>query len=186
MDDDDDLESRSSLYRVAQQAAGLHRLLAALPPDAARRVTGGEKDTVSQLASRALWSSTADLHQQGRGEYAKQVIERARGDAAEGITELRLVTNSLDISQKFWTAIYPGAAVQRVGGELRITPPAGPALLLVAAIAAHLITTVDMELAVDADAAERLRAAGFDVSCDRRYVVDVNGTDSTIRMQVLP
>ncbi|MFD9829065.1 hypothetical protein ACFWXB_16455 [Tsukamurella tyrosinosolvens] len=186
MDADDDLETRASLYRVAQQAAALHRLLVALPPGAARRISGGEKDTISQLASRALWSSTADLHQQGRYEYPKQVVARARGGAAEGITDLRLVVNSLDISERFWTAIYPDAAVQQVGGELRITPPEGPALLLVEAVAAHLITTVDMELTVDAGAADRLREAGFDVSGDGHYVVDVNATDSTIRMEVRP
>ncbi|MGX9294432.1 hypothetical protein [Tsukamurella paurometabola] len=186
MDADDDLETRASLYRVAQQAAALHRLLAALPPGAARRVTGGEKDTISQLASRALWSSTADLHQQGRSEYAAEVVARAHGGAAEGITELRLVTNSLDISERFWRAIYPDAAVQRVVGELWITSPVGPALLLVEAVAAHLITTVDMEIVVDAGAAERLSEAGFDVSHDGRYVVDANGTDSTVRMEVRP
>ncbi|MEC4615721.1 hypothetical protein [Tsukamurella tyrosinosolvens] len=186
MDADDDLETRASLYRVAQQAAALPRLLAALPLGAARRVTGGEKDTISQLASRMLWSSTADLHQQGRYEYAKQVVARARGGVAEGITELRLVTNSLDISEKFWTAIYADTAVQRVGGELRVTPPAGPALLLVEALAAHLITTVDMDITVDDGAADRLRVAGFDVSRDGRYAVDVNGTDATVRMEVRP
>ncbi|MGC5024385.1 hypothetical protein ACLQ3K_06470 [Tsukamurella sp. DT100] len=186
MDADDDLETRASLYCVAQQAAALHRLLAVLPPDAARRVTGGEKDTISQLTSRALWSSTADLHQQGRSEYAKQVVAQARGGAAEGITELRLVTNSLDISERFWTAIYADAAVERIGGELRITPQEGPALLLVEALAAHLITTVDMEIVVDDDAADRLRANGFDVSRDGRYVVDVNGTDATVRIEVRP
>ncbi len=78
-----DLETRASLHRVAMQAEQLHRLLTSLPPDAARRITGGEKDAVSQLASRALWSSTADLHQQGRSEYVKQVVARAAELAAE-------------------------------------------------------------------------------------------------------
>jgi len=184
--DTDELETRAALRRVAEQAAELHRLLSTLPPDAAKLTTGGDKDAVSQLASRMLWSSTADLHEQGRVEYAKLVIQRARGGAAEGITEMRLVTNSLDISERFWHVIYPDAAVERVGGELWITPPAGPALLLVEALAAHLITTVDMVLAVDAGAADRLREAGFDVSSDGRYVVDVNATDSTVRMEVRP
>lgn len=184
MDADDDLDTRASLYCVAQQAAALHRLLAVLPPDAARRVTGGEKDTNSQLASRMLWSSTADLHQQGRYEYAKQVVARARGGAAEGITELRLVTNSLDTSEQFWRAIYPAAVVERVGGELRIAPPVGPALLLVEAIVAHLITTVEMVVQTDADAADRLREAGFEVAEDGTQAVDVNATDATIHLEV--
>lgn len=182
--DPDELETRAALRRVAEQAAVLHRTLSSLPPEASRRITGGEMDTVSQLASRALWSSTADLHKQGRHEDAKEVVERARGDAPAGVTELRLVTNDIGISERFWTAIYADTAVERVGGELRITPPNGPALQLVEALAAHLITTVDMEIAVDAAAADRLREAGFDVSRDGRYVVDVNGTDSTVRMEV--
>ena len=184
--DTDELETRAALRRVAEQAGELHRLLSTLPPDAAKRITGGELDAISQLASRALWSSTADLHQQGRHEDAKQVVERGKGGEAEGITELRLVTNDLGISERFWRAICPDTAVERVGGELRITPPAGPALLLVEALAAHLITTVDIEIVVDAGAADRLRAAGFDVSRDGRYVVDINGTDSTVRMAERP
>ncbi|KXP12705.1 hypothetical protein AXK57_00135 [Tsukamurella pulmonis] len=169
-----------------QHAAALHRALAAMPPEAARLTTGGDRDAVGQLASRMLWASTADLNEQGRYFESKQVVARARGGAADGITELRLVTNSLDVSERFWRAIYLDAAVQRVGGELRITPPTGPALLLVEAVAAHLITTVDMEIVVDDGAADRLRVAGFDVSRDGRYVVEVNATDSTVRMEVRP
>ncbi|GAA1089691.1 hypothetical protein [Tsukamurella spumae] len=178
-----DLETRAALHRVAMQAAALHRTLTSLPPDASRRITSGEMDTLSQLASRALWASTSDLHERGEHGYAAEVVARARGGAAEGITELRLVTNSLAISERFWRAMYPDAAVERVGGVLRITPPVGPAMLYVEALAAHLITTVDMEIVVDDGAADRLRAAGFDVSRDGRYVVDVNGTDATVRME---
>ncbi|MBS4104276.1 hypothetical protein [Tsukamurella paurometabola] len=78
-----DLETRAALYRVAQQAAQLHRTLSALPPDANKRITGGDLDAVSQLASRMLWASTADLHEQGRHAYAQQVVERAAELAAE-------------------------------------------------------------------------------------------------------
>lgn len=78
-----DLETRAALYRVAQQAAQLHRTLSALPPDANKRITGGDLDAVSQLASRMLWASTADLHEQGRDAYAKQVVARAAELAAE-------------------------------------------------------------------------------------------------------
>lgn len=79
---DDDLETRAALYRVVQQAAALHRLLCSLPPDAAKRVTGGQKDAISQLASSALWASTADLNQRGKHAYAQRVIERAAELAA--------------------------------------------------------------------------------------------------------
>ncbi|NMD56557.1 MULTISPECIES: hypothetical protein [Tsukamurella] len=181
-----DLETRASLHRVAMQAAALHRTLRSLPPDANRRITGGDLDAVSQLASRALWCSTSDLYERGEHDYAAQVVEHARAMEPEGISKLRLITNSLAISERFWRAIYPDAAVERDGGGLRITPPAGPALLFIEALAAHLITTVDMELAVDAGAADRLREAGFDVSSDGRYVVDVNATESTVRMEVRP
>ncbi|BDD80664.1 hypothetical protein TPB0596_04270 [Tsukamurella pulmonis] len=182
--DDTDLESRAHRHLVMQHAAALHRALAAMPPDAARLTTGGDRDAVSQLASRMLWASTEDLNEQGRYAESKQVVARAAELAAEGVTELALVTNSLDISELFWRTVYPDAVVERLAGELRVTPPAGPALLLVEALAAHLITTVDMEIVVDAGAAERLSEAGFDVSRDGRHVVDVNATDSTVRMEV--
>lgn len=81
--DDTDLEARAHRYRVMQHAAALHRALAAMPPDASRRITGGEMDAVSQLASRALWSSTADLNQQGRYVESDRVIARAAELAAE-------------------------------------------------------------------------------------------------------
>ncbi|WP_102100774.1 hypothetical protein [Tsukamurella tyrosinosolvens] len=183
-----DVESRAQLYRVVQAAPQLIAAVEALSTEAAARIglTPEKLRELELMFSRSLWSSTADLHQQGRSEYAQQVVARARGGAADGITELRLVTNSLDVSERFWRAIYADAAVQRVGGELRVTPATGPALLLVEALAAHLITTVDMEIVVDDDAADRLRANGFDVSRDGRYVVDVNGTDATVRMEVLP
>ncbi|GAA4676635.1 hypothetical protein [Gordonia humi] len=77
-----DLETRAALYRVAQQAAALHRLLTSLPPDASRRISAGEMDRVSQLASHALWASTADLHERGEYAYAKQVVARAAELAA--------------------------------------------------------------------------------------------------------
>ncbi|MCF8590031.1 hypothetical protein [Gordonia liuliyuniae] len=182
----DDLVTRAALYRVAQQATALHRTLSSLPPDASRRITGGDLDAVSQLASRALWRSTADLHERGEHEYARQVVERTRAAMADGVTEMRLVTNSLAISERFWRAIYPASVVARDGDTLQITPPVGPALRFEEAVAAHLITTVDTAAVVDAGAAERLRAAGFEVADDGRFAVDVNATDATIRLEVQP
>lgn len=66
-----------------QLAAALHRALAAMPPDASRRITGGDLNAVGQLASRMLWASTADLNQQGRFAESKQVIARAAELEAE-------------------------------------------------------------------------------------------------------
>lgn len=81
--DDTDLEARAHRYRVMQHAAALHRALAAMPPEAARLTTGGDRDAVSHLASRMLWASTADLNQRGEHEYAQQVVARAAELAAE-------------------------------------------------------------------------------------------------------
>lgn len=81
--DDTELEARAHRYCVMQHAAALHRALAAMPPEAARLTTGGERDTVSQLASRMLWASTADLHERGEHEHAARVVARAAELAAE-------------------------------------------------------------------------------------------------------
>lgn len=81
--DDTDLEARAHRYRVMQHAAALQRALAAMPPEAARLTTGSDRDAVSQLASRMLWSSTADLNQRGEHMHAEQVIARAAELAAE-------------------------------------------------------------------------------------------------------
>lgn len=107
------------------------------------------------------------------------------------ITELRLLTNSLEISEKFWTALYPDAAMERSTDRwgkprLRIAPEAGPAVRIAEAVDWHLITTVDLVVQVDAGAADRLREAGFEVAHDGRYAVDVNATDSTIKLEGRP
>ncbi|ANO17399.1 Uncharacterised protein [Mycobacteroides abscessus subsp. abscessus] len=107
------------------------------------------------------------------------------------ITELRLLTNSLRISERFWTAIYPSAGVERGVDRwgkprLWITPETGPALEFGEAIAAHLITTVDLVVQTDPGAADRLRAAGFEVAHDGAQAVDVNATDATIKLEVRP
>ncbi len=78
-----DLETRAALHQVAMQAAALHRALTSLPADARKRITGGEMDAVSQLASRALWSSTSDLYERGEYQYVEQVVARAAELAAE-------------------------------------------------------------------------------------------------------
>ncbi|RIS02731.1 hypothetical protein D2E70_16120 [Mycobacteroides abscessus] len=107
------------------------------------------------------------------------------------ITGLRLHTNSLDISEKFWRAIYPGAVVERGVDRwgrawIRIAPEVGPAVRIAEAVEWHLITTVDMVVRVDAGAADRLREAGFEVAHNGAQAVDVNATDSTVYLEVRP
>jgi hypothetical protein len=77
MDAADELETRAALYRVALQAAQLHRTLRSLPPHAAKLTTGGDADSISRLASRMLWASTADLNQRREYALAQRVVERA-------------------------------------------------------------------------------------------------------------
>lgn len=48
----------------------------------------------------------------------------------------------------------------------------------------RLITTVDVVAQVDLGAADRLRAAGFEVAHGGAQAVDVNATDSTIHLEV--
>lgn len=104
------------------------------------------------------------------------------------ITELRLLTNSLEISEKFWVAIYPDATVERGVDRwgrtrLRIAPETGPAVRIAEAVEWNLITTVDLVVKTDAGAADRLREAGFEVARDGLQAVDVNATDSTIKLE---
>lgn len=86
-----DLETRASLHRVAMQAAALHRLLSALPSDAAQRITGGEMDAVSQLARSTYEASIGDLNTTGRQAFVQQVTAHAA--EMEGATaSIRLTT----------------------------------------------------------------------------------------------
>ncbi|KXP08700.1 hypothetical protein [Tsukamurella pseudospumae] len=77
--DHDELDRRAALYRVVDNAAALHRALDTLAPEAAARIglTVADLDRISLLTSRALWSSTSDLHQRGEDELAHRVIARA-------------------------------------------------------------------------------------------------------------
>lgn len=104
------------------------------------------------------------------------------------INELRLLTNSVEISERFWTALYPDAVVERGTDRwdkpwLRIAPETGPAVRIAEAVEWHLITRVDLVVQVDAGAAARLREAGFEVAHDGSQAVDVNATDSTIKLE---
>lgn len=77
--DPDELENRAQLHLAVTRLAATHRALTALTPGAATRIglTAADMDRIGLLTSRALWSSTADLHQVGRREEAAQVIARA-------------------------------------------------------------------------------------------------------------
>ncbi|MGC5023587.1 hypothetical protein ACLQ3K_02435 [Tsukamurella sp. DT100] len=74
-----DVESRAQLYRVVQRGAALANLLDTLPAEAVARIglTGEDRDRLSQLTSRALWASTADLHQSKADDLARRVTARA-------------------------------------------------------------------------------------------------------------
>ncbi|RDH13755.1 hypothetical protein [Tsukamurella pulmonis] len=74
-----DVESRAQLYRVVQRGAALANLLDTLPAEAVACIglTGEDRDRLSQLTSRALWASTADLHQNKADDLARRVTARA-------------------------------------------------------------------------------------------------------------
>lgn len=80
-----DLESRAQLYRVVMVAPQLVAALEALSPEAAARIglTEADRDRLSQIFGRALWVSTADLHQLGEFDLAHQVTARAAELAEE-------------------------------------------------------------------------------------------------------
>lgn len=80
-----DLESRAALYRVVQTGAPLVNALDALTPEAAARIglTEADRDRLSRIFGRALWASTADLHQLGEFDLAHQVTARAAELAEE-------------------------------------------------------------------------------------------------------
>lgn len=80
-----DMESRAQLYRVVMTAPALLTALEALSPEAAARIglAAEDRDRLSLTFSRALWASTADLHQQGRDTFARQVTARAKELAEE-------------------------------------------------------------------------------------------------------
>jgi len=74
-----DHESRAQLHRVVLRGAALINLLDKLPDAAVARIglTSEDRDRLSQLTSRALWASTADLHQNGGHDLARRVTARA-------------------------------------------------------------------------------------------------------------
>lgn len=103
------------------------------------------------------------------------------------ITEIRLQSNNADSTARFWSAIF-GVQAQKLGdGSWRITPAAGPAVVVSTARVWETISRyVDVTVAVDAGAADRLRESGFDVSVDGSQAVDVNGCDNTVFLVQTP
>ncbi|MFF0707030.1 hypothetical protein [Gordonia sputi] len=139
-----------------------------------------------------MWSSTADLNQRGEDDLARDVIDRARQPNTRSVVEVRLVTYDVRLSEQFWRAVWPDAATVRwtefTHGHalefLSIMPTAGPTLRFLEANGAPAITSVDLRVTTDVDAADRLREAGFEVSGDGTRAVDVNATDADIWLEV--
>ena len=97
------------------------------------------------------------------------------------ITEIRLNSNSAESTARFWSAIFNVPAQDLGDGRWRITPPNGPAVVVNTARVWETISRyVDLTVAVDSGAADRLRALGFEVAEDGSQAVDVNGTDATV------
>ncbi|KAF0967278.1 hypothetical protein [Gordonia sp. YY1] len=97
------------------------------------------------------------------------------------ITEVKLQSNDGASTARFWSAIFGVPAEELGDGLWHITPAAGPVVVVSTARVVETISRyVDLTVAVDSGAADRLRALGFEVAEDGRQAVDVNGTDGTV------
>lgn len=97
------------------------------------------------------------------------------------ITEIRLQSNNGESTARFWSAIFNVPAEALGDGRWRITPPNGPAVVVSTTRVVETISRyVDLTVAVDSGAADRLRESGFEVSKDGSQAVDVNGCDNTV------
>ncbi|WP_276822444.1 hypothetical protein [Mycolicibacterium mageritense] len=109
------------------------------------------------------------------------------------IAEIRLVSNDGARTAAFWGAIA-GVEPEDLGTDRsgtdwwRISPAAGPDVVVSTARSVEAITSVDMIAACDEGAPDRLRALGFEVSQpgEPLQAVDVNGTDATVHLVVSP
>jgi ABC-type enterochelin transport system substrate-binding protein len=103
------------------------------------------------------------------------------------ITELRLNSNAAENTARFWSAIFNVPAEALGDGRWRITPAAGPTVVVDTARVWETISRyVDVTVAVDAGAADRLRENGFEVAVDGSQAVDVNGCDNTVFLVQAP
>lgn len=97
------------------------------------------------------------------------------------ITQICLNSNSAEITAAFWSAIFGVSAEELGDSRWRITPPVGPAVVVTTTRVVETISRyVDLTVAVDSGAADRLRENGFEVSTDGSQAVDVNGCDNTV------
>lgn len=103
------------------------------------------------------------------------------------IAEIRLNSNSAESSARFWTALLNVPAQDLGDGRWRITPVTGPAVVVSTARVVETISRyVEVTVAVDSRAADRLRALGFEVAEDGSQAVDVNGCDNTVFLVQTP
>lgn len=97
------------------------------------------------------------------------------------ITEIKLQSNNGESTARFWSAIFDVPAQDLGDGRWRITPANGPGVVVSTARVVETISRyVDVTVAVDSGAEDRLRALGFEVAHDGSQAVDVNGTDGTV------
>jgi hypothetical protein len=97
------------------------------------------------------------------------------------IAEIRLVSNNGASTARFWSAVFNVPAEDLGDGRWRITPATGPAIVVSTTRIVETISRyVDLTVACDGSAPDRLRAAGFEVALDGSQAVDVNGCDNTV------
>lgn len=105
------------------------------------------------------------------------------------ITAMRLLSGYPASTARFWAAVFNVEPVDigpdRHGRELwRVTSASGLTVQIEPAPTWQHITTVEMTVTCDMGAPDRLRERGFEVSAPGfpLSAVDVNGTDSTVRL----
>lgn len=103
------------------------------------------------------------------------------------ITEIKLQSNNGESTARFWSAIFNVPAEELGDGRWRITPATGPAVVVSTARVWETISRyVDLTVAVDSGAPDRLRENGFEVAVDGSQAVDVNGCDNTVFLVQAP
>lgn len=99
------------------------------------------------------------------------------------ITEIRLQSNNGESTARFWSAIFNVPAEELGDGCWRIAPVTGPVVVVSTTRVWETISRyVEVAVAVDAGAADRLRELGFEVADDGSQAVDTNGTDATVSL----
>lgn len=103
------------------------------------------------------------------------------------ITKIKLQSNNSESTARFWSAIFNVPAEELGDGSWRITPATGPAVVVSTARVWETISRyVDLTVAVDSGAPDRLRENGFEVAVDGSQAVDVNGCDNTVFLVQAP